>query len=73
MVEGDKVVPLHSWDLGDHLESYSQILTFQIDAVLDPEKLRSALEELLEFRTWRKLGARLRKSVGNHSEAAGKV
>ncbi|KAI6830212.1 hypothetical protein KC321_g7071 [Hortaea werneckii] len=59
-VPSDEVIPLHSLD--DQFYTRALVLHFfsRFDDVLDPEKLRSALDRLLHLGGWRKLGARLR-------------
>lgn len=64
VVATDTVIPLHSLD-GNHINA-SILLYFllRFDDVLDTEKLRDALQKLLNRDGWRKLGARLRINVG---------
>ncbi|CAI4211666.1 unnamed protein product [Parascedosporium putredinis] len=60
VVATDTVIPLHSLD-GNHINA--SILLYcllRFDDVLDAEKLRAALQKLLDRDGWRKLGARLR-------------
>ncbi|KAI7225547.1 hypothetical protein KC330_g9097 [Hortaea werneckii] len=59
-VPSDEVIPLHYLD--DQFYTRALVLHFfsRFDDVLDPEKLRKALERLLQIGGWRKLGARLR-------------
>ncbi|GAB1735136.1 hypothetical protein NU219Hw_g204t1 [Hortaea werneckii] len=59
-VPSDEVIPLHYLD--DQSYTRALVLHFfsRFDDVLDPEKLRKALDRLLHMRGWRKLGARLR-------------
>ncbi|KAF2762411.1 hypothetical protein EJ05DRAFT_506143 [Pseudovirgaria hyperparasitica] len=59
-VPTDKIIPLHKMDDTPIFRSMAFYSTMRFDAVLDPEKLRGALETLLETGDWRKLGARLR-------------
>ncbi|PTU24762.1 hypothetical protein P175DRAFT_0506344 [Aspergillus ochraceoroseus IBT 24754] len=66
--EAETVIPLHSWDIGDHNQVYSQVLTFQFDAVLDQQVLEDAFQRLLQTGGWRKLGARLRKNDSGQLE-----
>jgi hypothetical protein len=57
----DEVYPLHLQDY-----TFRQLLmvsTLRFDEVLDAEKLRNALSQLLEIGDWRKLGGRLRSDV----------
>ncbi|RMY70170.1 hypothetical protein D0862_14782 [Hortaea werneckii] len=59
-VPSDEVIPLHYLD--DQFYTRALVLHFfsRFDDVLDPEKLRQALDRLLHIGGWRKLGARLR-------------
>ncbi|KAI7381981.1 hypothetical protein KC328_g11929 [Hortaea werneckii] len=59
-VPSDEVIPLHYLD--DQFYTRALVLHFfsRFDDVLDPEKLREALDRLLHIGGWRKLGARLR-------------
>ncbi|TVY93515.1 Transcriptional regulator, partial [Lachnellula willkommii] len=56
----DTIIPLHSKDDTKSLRPFILDFTLCFDDVLDPEKLRSSLERLMEIGDWRKLGARLR-------------
>jgi hypothetical protein len=60
----DTVLPLHPMDDTSVNKSFVLYLMLRFDDVLDPERLRSSLETLLEHGNWRKLGARLRLNVG---------
>ncbi|RMY66162.1 hypothetical protein D0862_15214 [Hortaea werneckii] len=59
-VPSDEVIPLHYLD--DQFYTRALVLHFfsRFDDVLDPEKLRKALDRLLHMGGWCKLGARLR-------------
>ncbi|KAI1632585.1 hypothetical protein F4809DRAFT_656142 [Biscogniauxia mediterranea] len=61
-VPTDTVIPLHSFDDRPINRSIQLLFMMRFDDVLDPEKLRSSLEKLLEREGWRKLGARLRRN-----------
>ncbi|KAI1491100.1 hypothetical protein F5X96DRAFT_693663 [Biscogniauxia mediterranea] len=61
-VPTDTVIPLHSFDDRQINRSIQLLFMMRFDDVLDPEKLRSSLEKLLEREGWRKLGARLRRN-----------
>jgi hypothetical protein len=62
-LEGDEVFPLHLLD--QHTSSQSCIInfTFHYDHLLDVEKLRESLVQLLHTGDWRKLAGRLRINV----------
>ena len=62
-VPTDTIVPMHCFDDNAINRSLLLYLTLRFDDVLDPERLRHALERLMELGEWRKLGARLRKTV----------
>lgn len=64
-VPTDKVVPMY--DADDNAVNRAIIMLFMMkfDDVLDPEKLRSSLEKLLNRDGWRKLGARMRLNVSS--------
>lgn len=59
----DLVLPLHYFDNSAMFTNLTMYVNLVFDDVLDPEKLRSSLEELIARDTWRKLGARVRKGV----------
>ena len=63
VVPGDQIVPLSEHD--DTHINRSLILDFMLrfNSVLDPEKLKSSLDTLLNQPGWRKIGARLRLNV----------
>ncbi|KAF3765309.1 hypothetical protein M406DRAFT_289501 [Cryphonectria parasitica EP155] len=56
----DEIIPLSPLDDIDYLRSVCLVVTHRYDDVLDPEKLRYALERLVDLPGWRKMGARLR-------------
>lgn len=64
-VPTDTVVPLRYWDDTTVLKSLVVFSLSRFDAALDAETLHTSLERLLSRRGWRKLGARLRKSVSS--------
>lgn len=65
----DLVIPLHFFDNSAMFTNITMYVNLVFDDVLDPEKLRASLEELISRDTWRKLGARVRKGVGSPSMA----
>ena len=62
----DDVIPLHDFDTGDTIQAIVVDFALRFDDVLDHEKLRLALERLMQIGNWRKLGARLRRNVLSH-------
>ncbi len=62
-VPTDKVVPVHYWDDGVYMRTMIVLTVFVFDDVLDPDKLRSALERVVQREGWQKLGGRLRQNV----------
>lgn len=62
-VPTDKIVPLNAADDTAVLRSVVVVLSYRFDDVLDPEKLKSSYEKLLDRPGWRKIGARLRLNV----------
>ena len=62
-VATDTVVLLNFMDDTKIYRSIILDLMLRFDDVLDPEKLHSSLETLLDHGNWRKLGARLRLNV----------
>lgn len=59
----DKVIRLHHLDDTFQNRLYAGRFLLRFNDVLDPDKLRSSLQELLEMDGWRKVGARLRSNV----------
>ncbi|KAH6645422.1 hypothetical protein BKA67DRAFT_664502 [Truncatella angustata] len=62
-IETDQVIPL---GFLDNTPLMQRILLYNLmvfNDVLDPEKLRNALERLVQQKTWRKMGARLRSNA----------
>lgn len=64
-VDNDEIFPVHYLDQRSLLPELILSVTFRCNDVLDPEKLRDSLVELLELDGWRKLGGRLRRNVRN--------
>lgn len=62
-VPSDTIIPLHYLD--DQFVTRAIVLhfTYRFDDVLDPEKLRLALERLMELPGWNKMGGRIRRNV----------
>jgi hypothetical protein len=54
---------MHYFDDNAINRSVLLYITLRFDDNLDPEKLRRALERLMELGDWRKLGARVRMTV----------
>ncbi|KAB8345929.1 hypothetical protein FH972_022982 [Carpinus fangiana] len=61
----DTIIPLHPFDDNDITRGSLLYITLFFEHVLDVEKLRHGMEELLTIGDWRKLGARLRKTVSS--------
>lgn len=59
----DTIVPIHYFDDNAINRSVLLYITLRFDDVLDPDKLRQGFERLMEIGDWRKLGARVRKTV----------
>jgi len=59
----DTVIPMFDFDDNSIYRNVLLYITLRFDDVLDPEKLRHSLERLMEIGDWRKLGARVRKTV----------
>jgi hypothetical protein len=59
----DQVLPLRFLDSNDAFQRISLDFTLHFDDVLDVEKLRHALERLLQIGKWGQLGARFKKNV----------
>lgn len=60
----DEIVPFRFWDDDDVMQKIVMEFTYRFDDVLDPGKLKSSLERLLEMGEWRCLGARFKQNVG---------
>lgn len=64
-ISTDKIIPLNAADDTPVLRSVVVVLSYRFDDVLNPEKLKSSYEQLLDRPGWRKIGARLRLNVWN--------
>lgn len=64
---GDKVLPLRFMDSNDVFQKLALDFTLRFDDVLDPEKLRSSLERLIQIGNWHQIGARYKKNVSASS------
>lgn len=62
-VKGDRVLPLHFFEDSQLVQGNNMAVSLVFDEVLDPEKLRQALESLVKREGWEHLGGRLRKNV----------
>ncbi|KAI1392679.1 uncharacterized protein F4822DRAFT_137580 [Hypoxylon trugodes] len=67
-ISSDTVIPLHRFDDTPINRRVIVEFTMRFDDVLDPDKLRYALEKLLSRDDWRKLGARIRLTSDNKLE-----
>ncbi|KAL4923300.1 uncharacterized protein BDV17DRAFT_246186 [Aspergillus undulatus] len=67
-VPTDTVIPLNAADDTDVLRSVCVVLSYRFDDVLNPEKLKSSYEKLLDRPGWRKIGARLRLNANGRLE-----
>lgn len=63
----DLVIPLHYFDNTAMFTNITMYAIMVFDEILDPEKLRTSLDQLVQRETWQKLGARVRKGVGFQS------
>lgn len=61
--EPDSVFPLHYFDNSAMFTNITMYAIMVFDEVLDPDKLRMSLDQLVRRETWQKLGARVRKGV----------
>lgn len=61
--EPDLIIPLHYFDNSAMFTNITMYAIMVFDEVLEPEKLRASLEQLVRHETWHKLGARVRKGV----------
>jgi hypothetical protein len=68
VVAGDEVVKLPFFDDTLLLQTFVLHSMFVFDEALDVLKLQDALERLGHRAGWRKLAARLRRNVCDHSE-----
>ncbi|KAK5173970.1 uncharacterized protein LTR77_001049 [Saxophila tyrrhenica] len=64
----DTIIPFRYLDNQSFLKQFVLVFTYRFDAVLDPEKLRHALQRLLESGDWKQLGARVRKNASGDLE-----
>ena len=62
-VPTDEVIPMFKWDDQPHNREMVVEFTYRFDDVLDNDKLKNALNRLLEIGDWKKLGARIRLNV----------
>ena len=62
-IPSDVVIPLHHADSNAMLATIVTDVSLQFDSVLDVDRLVHALKKLVEKLGWRKLGARLRRTV----------
>ncbi|KAK4158959.1 hypothetical protein QBC43DRAFT_362885 [Cladorrhinum sp. PSN259] len=67
-VPGDRVVPLHFFENSLLVQGNNMAVSLVFDQVLDPEKLRQALEGLVRREGWQRLGGRLRKNASGKIE-----
>lgn len=63
MIPTDEILPLNAADDSAVLRTVVVVLSYRFDDVLDPQKLKSSYEKLLDRPGWRKIGARLRLNV----------
>jgi hypothetical protein len=63
IVASDKIIPLHWFEDGLMWKKVIVYTLFVFDDALDPEKLRIALEKLIQRDGYKKLGGRLRTNV----------
>lgn len=59
----DRMVPLHFFENRLLAQGNNMAVSLVFDDVLDPEKLRQSLGELIKREGWQRLGGRLRKNV----------
>lgn len=59
-VPTDTIIPVHYFDDNTINRSVLLYITLRFDDFLDPERLRGAMDRLMELGDWRKLGARIR-------------
>jgi hypothetical protein len=64
LVPTDEVVPMHLFDDIVGYRNNSLTWSCHFDEVLDANKLKDSLWQVIEMEGWRKLGGRLRKTVG---------
>lgn len=61
--EPDLIIPLHYFDNSTMFTNITMYAIMVFDEVLEPERLRASLDQLVRRETWQKLGARVRKGV----------
>jgi hypothetical protein len=66
---GDLVLPVRFLDQNEVFQKISFDHTYRFDDVLDVEKLRSALNRLLQIGKWGQLGARYKRNVSLRPQA----
>lgn len=59
----ENICPLHYFDDAPVWRAFILYYMLVFDSVLDPERLKASLDLLASQEGWKKLGARLRKSV----------
>lgn len=62
---GDRVLPLHFFEDSLLVQGNNMAVSLVFNEVLDPEKLRQALEGLVKRPGWERLGGRLKKNVSS--------
>ncbi|KAM0254287.1 hypothetical protein ACHAQJ_006927 [Trichoderma viride] len=67
-VPGDRVVPLHFFENSPLVQGNNMAVSLVFDDILDPEKLRQSLENLVKREGWQRLGGRLRKNAAGKLE-----
>ncbi|PGH15074.1 hypothetical protein AJ80_05699 [Polytolypa hystricis UAMH7299] len=67
-VVSDRVLPLHFFENSLLVQGNNMAVSLVFDNVLDPEKLRQALEGLVKREGWQRLGGRLRKNASGNIE-----
>ncbi|KAF7556046.1 hypothetical protein G7Z17_g1721 [Cylindrodendrum hubeiense] len=63
IVPSDQIIPLHWFEDGFMWKKVIVYTLFVFDDALDPEKLRGALDRLIQRKGYKKLGGRLRKNA----------
>lgn len=63
----DEIRPYNFLDDDPEFRHSVAFMTFRINAVLDAQKLRDALDEVFQLEGWHRLGARIRLDVGSDS------
>jgi hypothetical protein len=65
VVPTDEIILLHFWDTALCMRGTVLDISLKFDDVLDPAKLRGALDSLFTVEGWKQLGARLRMNVSD--------